>query len=74
MKNSEDFKLFLFVGTMLFTFAISILMTVFLMFGAEKIGEILLWTGVVASVVFNIITGLLGGSEYARGEATEVAE
>lgn len=68
MKNSENFKLFLFVGTMVFTFLIALLMVVFLMFGAERIGEVLLWTGVVASILFNIITGLLGGSEYARAE------
>jgi hypothetical protein len=71
MKSSENFKLFLFVGTMFLTFFVSLLMVVFLMFGAEKIGEFLLWTGVVLSILFNVITGLLGGSEYARAEVTE---
>jgi hypothetical protein len=56
---------------MFLTFFVSLLMVVFLMFGAEKIGEFLLWTGVVLSILFNVITGLLGGSEYARAEVTE---
>lgn len=71
MKSSENFKLFLFVGSMLVMFFVSILMSLFLFMGAEKIGETLLWTGVVLSIGFNVIVGLLGGSEYARAAHEE---
>ncbi len=71
MKSTENFKLFLFVGSMLAMFFVSILMTLFLFMGAERIGEILLWTGVVLSIGFNVIVGLLGGSEYARAAHEE---
>ncbi len=61
MNNSEDIKLSVFIISLMFLFCITILMTIALAAGAQRIGVALLWGGVIASFAFNLITGFLGG-------------